>query len=69
MQLAKAMGHTVVALSRSEIKRKKLREMEADFTVDPGDENWVGDLKKKLGAEAGECVMTEIWRGGVCAGD
>jgi NADPH:quinone reductase len=60
VQLAKAMGHTVVALSRSEAKQKRLRELGADFTVDPCDANWVGDLKKKLGARRVDLAVDNI---------
>lgn len=35
IQLAKALGHRVVALSRSEEKRRRLTEMGADVTLDP----------------------------------
>jgi NADPH2:quinone reductase len=39
-QLAAAMGHTVVALSRSEAKRQRLLELGAKLTFDPHDPQW-----------------------------
>ena len=39
VQLGKSMGLTVVALSRSEPKRARLRELGADFAFDPADPN------------------------------
>jgi NADPH2:quinone reductase len=48
VQLAKAMGHTVVALSRSAEKRDKLMKLGADLAVDPTDGKWVAEVKEKL---------------------
>ncbi len=49
VQLAKAMGHTVVALSRDAAKQVKLRELGAAVTLDPGDPQWKAALKQQLG--------------------
>jgi NADPH2:quinone reductase len=49
VQLSKAMGHTVVALSRSAEKSTKLRDLGADYTFDPTDVNWKKSLKDQLG--------------------
>ena len=49
LQLAKLMGHTVVALSRSAEKSAKLRELGADLTFDPTNANWKKSLKEQLG--------------------
>ncbi|CAN5408618.1 NADPH:quinone oxidoreductase family protein [soil metagenome] len=49
VQLAKAMGHTVIGLSRDADKSKKLREMGADMTFDPNDATWKKTLKERLG--------------------
>lgn len=46
-QLAKAMGHTVVGLSRSSEKAKRLREIGADFVYEPGT-TWPKALKNDL---------------------
>lgn len=48
LQLSKALGHRVVALSRSEQKRDRLREMGADLTLEPGP-----DLAKRVKAALG----------------
>jgi NADPH2:quinone reductase len=48
IQLAKALGHTVVALSRDPGKREKLRQLGADHTLDPADPHWPANLKKSL---------------------
>lgn len=49
IQLARAMGHTIVALSRSELKRQKLTELGASYTFDPSDIDWPKKLKGELG--------------------
>jgi NADPH:quinone reductase len=49
VQFAKAMGHTVVALSRSVEKSAKLRALGADSTFNPTDANWTKSLKEQLG--------------------
>ena len=46
VQLAKALGHTVVALSRSEEKQARLREIGADVTLNPS----APDLGKRIKA-------------------
>ena len=40
VQLARAMGHKVIALSRSEEKRRRLRELGVMTTFDPEDPDW-----------------------------
>jgi len=40
VQLASAMGHTVIALSRSEEKQLRLTEIGASLAVDPHDTQW-----------------------------
>jgi NADPH2:quinone reductase len=47
-QLASLMGHTVVALSRSEPKRQRLHEIGASITLDPADPQWPVKLKQEL---------------------
>jgi NADPH2:quinone reductase len=49
IQLAQAMGHTIVALSRSDAKRRKLIELGATHTFDPADDEWPKNLKTQLG--------------------
>src|SRR4051812_16798130 len=48
MQLAKAMGHDVVALSRDSVKSQKLRDLGASLVLDPNDPQWVRKLKDAL---------------------
>lgn len=48
VQLAKAIGHDVVALSRDAIKSQKLRDLGASLVVDPNDAQWVRKLKDAL---------------------
>lgn len=40
VQLARAMGHKVIALSRSQDKSRRLLELGAAMTFDPGDPDW-----------------------------
>jgi len=40
VQLAAAMGYTVIALSRSAEKSRRLKELGASFTFDPQDAQW-----------------------------
>ena len=40
IQLGRAMGHTIVALSRGTAKAEKLRELGANLVLDPADPNW-----------------------------
>jgi NADPH2:quinone reductase len=47
-QLARAMGHTVVALSRDSAKRKTLHELGATHAIDPSDPQWPDKLKATL---------------------
>jgi NADPH:quinone reductase len=48
VQLAKAMGHDVAALSRDAVKSQKLRDIGASLVVDPSDPNWVRKVKDAL---------------------
>jgi NADPH2:quinone reductase len=49
IQLASAMGHQVVGLSRSEEKRKQLHDLGASITLDPKDDQWTTQLRQQLG--------------------
>jgi NADPH2:quinone reductase len=40
VQLAAAMGHVVIGLSRSRVKADRLRQLGATFTVNPEDPGW-----------------------------
>lgn len=49
IQLARAMGHSIIALSRSDAKRRKLVELGASHAFDPADTEWPKKLKAQLG--------------------
>jgi len=48
IHLAKAMNHTVVALSRGSTKRQKLLQVGADHVMDPTQANWPKELLERL---------------------
>lgn len=60
VQLAAAMGHTVVALSRSEAKQQRLRDLGADFTFDPGDSDWPARAKDALGGRGANLAVDSL---------
>ena len=49
VQLATAMGHTVVALSRSDEKQRQLKKIGAAFTFNPEEPHWPARVKEALG--------------------
>jgi NADPH2:quinone reductase len=59
-QLCKAMGHTVIGLSRSQEKSKRLREIGADATFDPMDTQWRRHVKEFLGERRVDLVIENI---------
>jgi NADPH2:quinone reductase len=48
VQLAKAMGHTVVGLSRDGGKSQKLRELGADAVFDPNQPDWRKQMQAQM---------------------
>lgn len=58
--LAAAMGHTVVALSRSEEKARRLRELGAQFTFNPEDGRWRTDAKAALAPRRVDLAVDNI---------
>lgn len=60
VQLAHAMGYMVVALSRSEEKQRKLRDMGAAITLDQTDKNWTRSLKEQLGKRRVDLVLEQL---------
>lgn len=60
LHLAKAMGFTVVALSRSQQKQKVLRDMGADFTLDPQKPKWSMHVKDVLGPRRVDLAVDNI---------
>lgn len=59
-QLGQAMGHTVIALSRSEAKQRHLKELGATTTFDPADENWWRKLREFLGGPKVDLAIDNI---------
>jgi NADPH2:quinone reductase len=60
VHLAHALGYTVIGLSRSEEKSKKLREMGVAITLDPSDRGWRKVLKEKLGSRRVDLAVDNI---------
>jgi NADPH:quinone reductase len=60
VQLAHALGHTVVALSRDEGKRARLRALGADLTVDPQAGLWRRQVKEFLGARRVDLAVDNV---------
>lgn len=59
-QLARAMGHTVVALSRSEEKQKRLKELGANLALDPNDPGWRKRVKEQLAPRRVDLAIDNI---------
>jgi NADPH2:quinone reductase len=59
-QLAHAMGHTVVGLSRDPIKRDRLKSMGMDLALDPGHPQWKTSLRGLLGEKRVNLVIDNI---------
>jgi NADPH2:quinone reductase len=60
VQLATAMGHTVVALSRSDEKQRRLKEIGATFTVNPEDPQWPAHTKEALASRGVNLAVDTI---------
>jgi NADPH2:quinone reductase len=59
-QLAAAMGHTVVALSRDAGKREHLKQIGAANVLDPNDTNWRKSLKSALAGRRVDLAIDNI---------
>ncbi len=59
-QLARAMGHTVIAQSRNEEKARRLRALGADLTVDPNDARWPMRIAEFLGERRVDLAIDSI---------
>jgi NADPH2:quinone reductase len=59
-QLAHAMGHTVVALSRDPQKQRRLRELGAEIALDPQDAQWRKSLKEQLAGRRVDLAIDSI---------
>jgi NADPH2:quinone reductase len=60
VQLAKAMGHTVVGLSRNAGKSQKLRELGADAVLDPQQPDWRKRMLAELGGRRVDLAVDNI---------
>ena len=60
VQLARAMGHTVVALSRDPAKRDRLRTLGAAHTYDPTDADWRHALRADLGERRVDLAVDNV---------
>jgi len=60
VQLAAAMGHTVVALSRSEEKQRRLKEIGATCTFNPEDSEWRARVKEALNSRGVNLAVDNI---------
>ena len=59
-QLGKGLGHTVIALSRSEKKRRELGTLGAAITLDPEDDNWPKQLREQLKGKRVDLAIDNI---------
>ena len=59
-QLALAMGHTVIALSRSEAKQQRLRDLGAVAALDPADPGWRKRVKELLAPRRVDLAIDNI---------
>jgi len=60
VHLGKSMGLTVIALSRSEGKRARLRTLEADFVFDSADTNLVQAVKAAISPKTVDLVVDSV---------
>lgn len=60
IQLARAMGHEPIGLSRDQRKWKNLKDLGASIVLDPNDEQWVMKLKEMLGGKKVELAIDNI---------
>ncbi|HSZ54823.1 MAG TPA: zinc-binding dehydrogenase [Tepidisphaeraceae bacterium] len=59
-QLARAMGHTIVGLSRNPQKQQRLTELGAAIVLDPHDPQWPAQLKQRLGDRRVDLAIDNI---------
>lgn len=60
IQLAQALGHTVVALSRNTEKRRRLSEMGVKITLDPANTQWRKELLVLLAGKRVDLAVDNI---------
>jgi NADPH:quinone reductase len=60
VQLAAAMGHIVVALSRSEEKQQKLKKLGASFAFDPANPHWKDEFRDAIGPRGAKLAIDTV---------
>jgi len=60
VQLARAMGHTVIGLSRGDSKRQALLDLGYHHVLDPTDTQWTRQLKQTLGDRGIDLAIDNI---------
>lgn len=60
IQLAKAIGHTIVGLTRSQEKGRRLRELGASIVLDPQESDWPAQLKQQLAGRRVDLAIDNI---------
>jgi NADPH:quinone reductase len=60
IQVARAMGHQPLALSRDQAKWKNLKDLGATIVLDPNDEQWVAKLKELLAGKRVDLAIDNI---------
>lgn len=67
IQLGKALGHTIVAMSRGSSKVDTLKQLGADIVLDPTEPTWRKQLKQQLGERKVDLAIDNI--GGTLLGE
>src|SRR2546421_977318 len=60
LQLARAMGHEPIGLSRDQAKWKNLKDLGATIVLDPNDDQWPAKLKEQLHGQKIELAIDNI---------
>ncbi len=60
IQIAKALGHTVIAMSRGDSKTNALKDLGTDLVVDPNDTQWRKRVKEYLGTRKVDLAIDNI---------
>lgn len=60
VQMARALGHEVVALSRAPAKREQLGALGAQHVIDPADAGWPRQLRAALGARRVDLAIDNV---------
>jgi NADPH2:quinone reductase len=60
VQLAAAMGHTVIGLSRNPQKRERIKQLGAAAVLDPGEKTWRKQAKELTGGNGVDLAIDNI---------